>query len=68
MLAENLEDARIKAKVIERDEKRCEEIAETLKTTLVINGDGTDLALLNEEDIAFDHADIIKSALKKITE
>lgn len=52
MLAENLEDVKIKAKVIERDEKRCEELAEKLKTTLIINGDGTDLSILNEEDIA----------------
>lgn len=52
MLAEKLEDARIKTKIIERDEKRCEKLAENLRTTLVINGDGTDLTLLNEEDIA----------------
>lgn len=59
MLAENLEDVKIRAKVIERDEARCEELAEKLKTTLVINGDGTDLSLLNEEDIAA--ADVVVS-------
>ena len=52
MLAENLEDARMNVKIIERDTKRCEKLSEVLSHTLVINGDGTDLALLNEEDIS----------------
>ena len=39
-------------KIIERDEERCEVLAEQLSNTLVIHGDGTDLELLNEEDIA----------------
>ena len=52
MLAEKLEDVRIKTKIIERDPKRCEKLAENLESTLIINGDGTDLSLLNEEDIA----------------
>ena len=52
MLALNLEDAKIKTKIIERDTQRCEKLAENLSQTLVINGDGTDLSLLNEEDIA----------------
>ena len=52
MLAENLEDARISVKIIERDTQRCEKLSETLSDTLIINGDGTDLALLNEEDIS----------------
>ena len=52
MLAENLEDVKIRTKIIERDSQRCEKLAEILNTTLVINGDGTDLSLLNEEDIA----------------
>ena len=52
MLAENLEDAKIKVKIIERDTVRCEKINEDLSNTLVINGDGTDLSLLNEEEIA----------------
>ncbi len=52
MLAEKLEDARLKIKIIERDSLRCEKLAENLSNSLVINGDGTDLALLNEEDIA----------------
>lgn len=59
MLAESLEDARIKVKIIEKDYARCEKIAEDLKHTLVINGDGTDLNLLNEEEI-FD-SDVVVS-------
>ena len=52
MLALNLEDSRIKTKIIEKDNARCEELAQSLSQTLVLRGDGTDLALLNEEDIA----------------
>ena len=50
-LAKSLEDLKLNIKIIERDESRCEYLAEELNTTLVINGDGTDLELLNEEDI-----------------
>ena len=41
------------AKIIEIDEKRCEELNELLRTdkTLVINGDGRDTYLLKEEGI-----------------
>lgn len=52
MLAERLEYAKISTKIIERNEKRCETLAERLHSTLIINGDGTDLSLLNEEDIS----------------
>ena len=50
-LAKCLEDLKLKIKIIERDEERCQYISEELESTLVINGDGTDLELLNEEDI-----------------
>ena len=50
-LAKSLEDLKLKVKIIERNEERCEFLAEELESTLVINGDGTDLELLNEEDI-----------------
>ena len=46
-----MEDLKLNIKIIERDEERCEYLAEQLENTLVINGDGTDLELLNEEDI-----------------
>ena len=51
MLASNLEKANIKIKVIELDYKRCEELTENLKNTLVINGDGANYELLEEERV-----------------
>ena len=51
-LAKNLEKLKLNIKIIERDEKRCELLSEELTSSLVINGDGTDLELLNEEDIS----------------
>ena len=51
-LAKSLEDLKLNIKIIERDEERCEFLAEQLSNTLVIHGDGTDLELLNEEEIA----------------
>ena len=38
-------------KLIEKDKERCFFLADRLKSTLVINGDGRDLALLREEGI-----------------
>ena len=38
-------------KIIEKDREKCILIADKLKSTLVINGDGRDLALLREEGI-----------------
>ena len=51
MLAKSLEVLKIKTKIIEKNYERCEELAENLNSTIVLNGDGTDLKLLNEEDI-----------------
>ena len=51
MLAKTLEKLKIKTKIIEKDYERCQLLAEELSTTLVINGDGTDLKLLDEEEI-----------------
>ena len=51
MLAKSLEEIKIKAKIIEKNYDRCEYLAQELNTTLVINGDGTDLKLLDEESI-----------------
>ena len=50
-LAKNLEALKLNVKIIERNEERCEFLAEELNNSLVIHGDGTDLELLNEEDI-----------------
>ena len=52
MLADYLEDAKMRVKIIERDAQRCQKLSENLSDTLIINGDGTDLTLLNEEDIS----------------
>jgi len=41
----------INNKLIERDKEKCEEIAERLPHTLVINGDGTNVDLLKSEGI-----------------
>ena len=51
-LAKTLETLHLKLKIIEKDEERCNYLSEELNNALIINGDGTDLELLNEEDIA----------------
>ncbi len=51
MLAQSLETLKIKTKIIEKNLERSQCLAENLHNTLVINGDGTDLKLLDEEDI-----------------
>ncbi len=59
MLAKSLEKLKIKTKVIEKDYDRCRVLAEELTNTLVINGDGTNLKLLDEEEIGA--ADVVIS-------
>ena len=49
MLAQNLEKTNMKIKIIEFDYDRCVELTENLKHTLVVNGDGANFALLEEE-------------------
>lgn len=51
MLASNLENIGIRTKIIEVDGERCDYLSDNLKKTLVIKGDGTDLELLESEDI-----------------
>ena len=51
MLAKTLETLKIKTKIIEKNYERCQYLAEELRNTLVINGDGTNLKLLDEEEI-----------------
>lgn len=51
MLAKSLEDLKIKTKIIEKNYERCEFLSQELAKTLVINGDGTNLKLLDEEEI-----------------
>ncbi|CCY62596.1 trkA-C domain protein [Clostridium sp. CAG:967] len=59
MLAKNLEKLKIKTKIIEKNYERCEYLAQELSNTLVINGDGTNLKLLDEEEIG--SADVVIS-------
>lgn len=59
MLAQNLEKINIKTKIIEKDYKRCEYLTEELKKTLVLYGDGTNMELLEQEDIG--ESDVVVS-------
>jgi trk system potassium uptake protein TrkA len=61
-LAERLEAGRHRQiRIIEHDEKRGEILAARLKRTLVLQGDGTDLALLESEDIG--QSDVLVSVI-----
>ena len=50
-LAKMLTKSGIKVKIIEQDEKRCEELSELLPNVTVIQGDGSDRTILKEERI-----------------
>lgn len=50
-LAKQLLEMGIKVKIIERDEKRCEELTEMLPRAMIICGDGTEKDLLMEEGL-----------------
>lgn len=50
-LAQELERQGVQVKLIEKDAARCELIAGLVKKTVVIRGDGTDQATLEEENI-----------------
>jgi trk system potassium uptake protein TrkA len=61
-LAERLDQLRsIDLRIIERDAARGEAIAGRLRRTLVLKGDGTDLALLESEDIG--RSDVLVSVI-----
>ena len=51
MLARKLEEAGIRVKIIEKDEKRCVFLADNLGKSLVLHGNGTDMDLLEEESV-----------------
>ena len=51
MLARQLEQTGIKVKLIEHDHHRCVYLADHLNNSLVLEGDGTDLELLESESI-----------------
>lgn len=50
-LAELLESKSISVKIIEKNAKRCQELAEQLDKTIILHGDGSDQRLLKEENI-----------------
>ena len=50
-LAKSLENTKLKIKLIEYNYKRCEFLSQNLKKTLVLNGNGTNLELLEQEGI-----------------
>ncbi len=52
MLAKDLENLKFKVKIIEKNAKRCEYLSEVLSNSLILNADGTNMELLNNEDIA----------------
>ena len=51
LLARQFESSAEFVKIIEKDRDRCDYLSEKLDRTLVINGDGRDADLLDEEDI-----------------
>jgi trk system potassium uptake protein TrkA len=51
-IAELLEQIGVEATIIDRDRKRCLELAEALPKALILNGDATDLELLEMEGVA----------------
>ena len=51
-LANALDTTRINVKIIDKDNERCTLLAEKLERVIVINGDGTDRDLLQEENIS----------------
>jgi trk system potassium uptake protein TrkA len=50
-LAKVLDKKKVTVKIIERDPEKCASLAEELDRVIVINGDGTDRDLLQEENI-----------------
>ena len=51
MLAKSLDDLKIKTKIIVKDYERCQFLSQILERTMIIHGDGTNLKILDEEDI-----------------
>ena len=51
-VAKMLEGTKIGVKIIEQDFAKCQQLSEMLPHTVVINGDGTDKQLLDEEGIS----------------
>ena len=58
-LAKKLLASGVQVKIIEKDKRRCEELADVLSDAVIINGDGADKGLLGEEGL--DRADAFVS-------
>lgn len=50
-LAKRLSDAKISVRIIEQNKERAQELSDILDDVLVIHGDGTDINLLEEENL-----------------
>ena len=50
-VAKRLEETKISVKIIEQDFERCQKLSEMLPQVMIINGDGTDPRLLDEEGL-----------------
>ncbi len=50
-LAQRLEDRPVHVRLVERNPSRCEELATILRRTVILQGDGTDQDLLQEENV-----------------
>ena len=59
-LARRLAEYGSQVKLIEKDRKRCHYLSENLRNVMVLNGDGADISLLEEED--FDQMDAFVTA------
>jgi len=74
-LAKKLADLHIKVSIVEQNEARCRYLSETLDNVLVIQGDGTDMNLLEEEGLDlmdafigatdYDEANLLMSLMAK---
>ena len=51
-LAQRLAKNKIQVTLIEQDKERCQELSEILDNVLIIHGDGTDIHLLEEENLS----------------
>ena len=51
-LAKQLSESNINVVIVEQDRERCKYLSSNLKNTLIIHGDGTDINLLEEEDLS----------------
>lgn len=51
-LAKMLEHKGLEVKIVEKDYKHCKRLATTLDSTIILNGDGSDIDLLQDEGIS----------------